>query len=92
MHHRTRIRFHNLRGLKPQFDADYFLAGSAFLASLFAGSAAFFSAGLALGAAGALAAGLASSFFAGAAGACAKADTANNDNTKVAIDFILNPF
>jgi len=95
MHLQIQTQFHNRRALKQPFDADYFLAGSAFLSagllSLFAGSA-FLSAGLALGAAGALAAGLASSFFAGAAGACAKADTANNDNTKVAIDFILNPF
>jgi hypothetical protein len=58
-----------------------FLAGAA-LASLLTSA-------LAAGALGAAAAGLASSFFAGAAGAWAKADTANNDATKIAIDFIL---
>jgi len=65
--------------------------GASFLAaSLFAG---FFSSFLtsALAGAGALAVaagavGLASSFL---AGACANADTANNDATTIAIDFIL---
>jgi hypothetical protein len=92
LHLQIQTRFHNRPALKQQSDADYFLAGSAFLS---AGLLSLFVASFlasALAGAGALAAGLASSFFAGAAGACAKADTANNDNTKVAIDFILNPF
>jgi hypothetical protein len=63
-------------------------------ASFFAGSllVGFFSSFLAEEAAGAAgadaagAAGLASSFL---AGACANADTANNDATTIAIDFIL---
>jgi hypothetical protein len=56
------------------------LAGffSSFLASALAGAGAL--------AVAAGAAGLASSFL---AGACANADTANNDATTIAIDFIL---
>jgi hypothetical protein len=87
LHHQIQVQFHSLQELKQQLDVDYFLAGSAFLASLLTGSA-FFSAGLAADAAGAVAAGLASSFLAGAAGACAKADTANNDVTRANTDFI----
>jgi len=83
------VQLQNRQQLEHKLCEDYFLAGSAFLASLLVASAAFFSAGLAAGAAGAAAAGLASTFFSSFfAGSAAKADTANNVATRVTIDFI----